>query len=267
LKSLSEEIMSRKHTHLSDQDLIMAADGELPSRRKPEVTAHLEACWSCRERMNSLESTIGEFVRARNQELNRKVPSHPGPQALLRARLAEASLAGAEPARETSSSWRRAIWQLAPAAIVFLCVLAASVVVFEAKVRAEGPEPRAGLTPGETRSISLDEVCSKSQAEVVTRNIPEETRRQVFSEYGIREHADNFEIDYLITPDLGGAPSIRNLWPQPYSPRWNAHVKDKLEQRLHQLVCEGRVDLPTAQHDIATDWIGAYKKYFHTGKP
>jgi hypothetical protein len=27
------------------------------------------------------------------------------------------------------------------------------------------------------------------------------------------------------------------------------------------------VDLATAQHDIAVDWIGAYKKYIGTGVP
>jgi hypothetical protein len=40
-----------------------------------------------------------------------------------------------------------------------------------------------------------------------------------------------------------------------------------LEERLHQLVCDGELDLPTAQRDIATDWIVAYKKYFHTDRP
>ena len=49
--------------------------------------------------------------------------------------------------------------------------------------------------------------------------------------------------------------------------RWNAHVKDKLEHRLHELVCQGKLDLPTAQHDIAADWIGAYKKYVGTADP
>jgi hypothetical protein len=33
------------------------------------------------------------------------------------------------------------------------------------------------------------------------------------------------------------------------------------------MVCAGKVDLPTAQNDIATDWIAAYKKYFHTDTP
>jgi hypothetical protein len=97
---------------------------------------------------------------------------------------------------------------------------------------------------------------------VVSDDIPEETRQRVFAAYGIRAAGpDQFEVDYLITPDLGGTESIRNLWPEPYSARWNARVKDKLEQRLHQLVCSGKLDLSTAQHDIAVDWIGAYKKY------
>jgi hypothetical protein len=140
-------------------------------------------------------------------------------------------------------------------------------LIFETSVSANGPRPKASLTPGETRPVTLDEVCRNPQAEVVTGNIPEATRRLVFSEYGITSRSDSFEVDYLITPDLGGAPSMHNLWPQPYSARWNAHVKDKLEQRLHQLVCEGKVALPTAQHDIATDWIGAYRKYFRTDQP
>jgi hypothetical protein len=45
------------------------------------------------------------------------------------------------------------------------------------------------------------------------------------------------------------------------------HVKEALEEHLHQLVCAGKVDLGTAQKDISTDWIAAYKKYFHTDKP
>ena len=48
---------------------------------------------------------------------------------------------------------------------------------------------------------------------------------------------------------------------------WNAHVKDELEDRLHELVCDGELDLSTAQHDISADWILAYKKYFHTDRP
>jgi hypothetical protein len=75
-------------------------------------------------------------------------------------------------------------------------------------------------------------------------------------------------VDYLITPALGGSDDIRNLWPQPYagSP-WNAYVKDALEEHLHGMVCDGQLDLATAQHEIAVNWIAAYRKYFHTHQP
>jgi hypothetical protein len=48
---------------------------------------------------------------------------------------------------------------------------------------------------------------------------------------------------------------------------WNAHVKDALEDHLRRLVCQGELDLESAQHEIAEDWIGAYKKRFRTEYP
>ena len=89
------------------------------------------------------------------------------------------------------------------------------------------------------------------------------SQRRVLEQYGLA-NADPraYEIDYLITPALGGADDIRNLWPEPYSTTlWNAHVKDALEERLHELVCAGKLDLATAQSAIASDWIAAYKTY------
>ena len=40
-----------------------------------------------------------------------------------------------------------------------------------------------------------------------------------------------------------------------------------LERRLCNLVCAGKVDLQTAQHEIATDWIKAYRKYVAKSPP
>jgi len=48
---------------------------------------------------------------------------------------------------------------------------------------------------------------------------------------------------------------------------WNSRVKDALEDHLRRMVCEGRVDLATAQQEISTDWITAYRKYFRTERP
>ena len=99
--------------------------------------------------------------------------------------------------------------------------------------------------------------------------VPVALQRRVFDEYGIRAAAPGaYEVDYLITPALGGADDIHNLWPQAYTATvWNAQVKDALEDHLRDLVCDGQLDLATAQREIATNWIEAYKKYFHTDRP
>jgi len=41
-------------------------------------------------------------------------------------------------------------------------------------------------------------------------------------------------------------------------------MKDKLEDRLHDLVCSGRMRLRDAQREIARDWIVAYQKIMGT---
>jgi hypothetical protein len=250
-----EEAMPHHHFHLSDQELLMSSDGELPVRRAAEVKAHLDACWSCRARRQRLEEAAMDFVRARSRDLDPGIQCADGPRALLRARMAEVQDAPAPPLRPDVLYWRLT------AAAACAAILVCGLIFFVRTVSAYGPRPNSTVTPGETRPITLAQVCSSSQAEVV-RPIPTDTRRQVFRSYGLDpDKPGEFEVDYLITPDLGGADSPRNLWPQPYSARWNAKVKDRLEQRLHDLVCAGKVDLATAQHEIATDWIRAYKKY------
>lgn len=131
-----------------------------------------------------------------------------------------------------------------------------------------GALPQRNLTPGVIRAVAINEVCSMPHEDVV-RQVSASIRQEVFEEYGIvNARPNDYEIDYLITPGLGGAEDIHNLWPQPFkSSTWNAYVKDALEERLHQLVCSGNLDLATAQHDISSDWIAAYKKYFHTDVP
>lgn len=127
--------------------------------------------------------------------------------------------------------------------------------------------PQTDLTPGAAVFASREQICAGDRGN--NRPVPAALRRQVFEEYGIPASAARaYEVDYLITPALGGADDIRNLWPQSYSSTvWNARVKDALEDRLHELVCTGNLDLATAQRDISADWIAAYKKYFGTDEP
>ncbi|MGN6704408.1 MAG: hypothetical protein ACTHKB_15770 [Burkholderiaceae bacterium] len=72
-----------------------------------------------------------------------------------------------------------------------------------------------------------------------------------------------FELDHLVPLSLGGAPADpRNLWPEPWAGRYGARKKDRLEVFLHRQVCAGRMPLRDAQHAIAVDWIGAYRRAF-----
>jgi len=128
------------------------------------------------------------------------------------------------------------------------------------------PDPK--LTPGDAFDVTAQDLCVPGYAKKV-RNVPEEMRQEVYREYGITYHGKgDYEIDHLISLELGGSNSIKNLWPESYwtSP-WNARVKDRLENRLHELVCDGELDLKTAQREIAANWIEAYKRYVSPNPP
>src|SRR5262249_55036104 len=128
------------------------------------------------------------------------------------------------------------------------------------------PDPTK--TPGDVLEVTKSDICVPGYSKKV-RNVPESVKKQAYAENGITSHQPKeYEVDHLISLELGGSNSLKNLWPQSYvtSP-YNAHVKDKLENKLHQMVCKGEIDLKAAQHAIATDWIGAYRKYFETNIP
>ncbi len=83
---------------------------------------------------------------------------------------------------------------------------------------------------------------------------------------GYAYHSDmvtgDYEEDHLISLELGGAPAaVANLWPEPYQVAGGARVKDRLENRLHALVCAGTISLAAAQTAIATNWWTAYLTY------
>jgi anti-sigma factor RsiW len=267
-----------QESHLSDQALLLAADGELPLAQAAQVGAHLSGCWSCRARKQEIEEAIIDFVRLHRGDLDPLLPPPAGPRALLKARLAEFAAVPQPWWTRWSQhiAWRGAwkwAWRPALAALLF----AAGATGFHSLISLSELRPafrsvpvsfpEASLTPGAVVSLNREQVCDSAQPK--NRIVPASLRRKVFEEYGIPSAEPRaYEVDYLITPALGGADDIRNLWPQSYSSAvWNARVKDALEDRLHDLVCAGSLDLVAAQHDISSDWIAAYKKYFHTDRP
>src|SRR5579872_961168 len=260
-------------THPSDRELILAADGELPARRVERLRKHLTGCWGCRVRAQELEGAVSEFVHLHRRTLDPHLPPAGESRALLKAELDQL-------ASSQSPAWRPPhVWQLwlAGAAVsAFILVLAGVLVPHRSAPRRQATLyasfvpisfPATELTPGVARAKTRSQVCGVNEEK--NREVPAALKRRVFELYGM-PGADPkaYEVDYLITPALGGADDIANLWPQSYSATmWNARVKDALEDRLHDLVCRGDVELVTAQQEIAADWISAYKKYFHTERP
>ncbi len=258
--------MKHEDIHISDQDLLKAADGELSSSETARVQGHLDACWECRVRSEEQQAAVAAFLRAHQSSFDGRLPSSQGPRALLKAQLAHnarVAATGAPPA----GSWALAALAATLLAVGFFAgwssffrparVLRASAVAV----------PNPNLTPGATVLMSPGRLCGEPA--INNKVVPVALRKQVFAEYGIAAAEPRaYEVDYLITPALGGADDIHNLWPQSFSNTvWNAQVKDALEDHLHQLVCAGNLDLSTAQREIAVNWIEAYKKYFHTDKP
>jgi hypothetical protein len=149
-------------------------------------------------------------------------------------------------------------------AIAFLLFLAPVVLAQQPTPIVPDPE----LTPGDSFAVTVQDLCLPGYTKKV-RNVPAEMKREVYAEYGVTSHGSgDYEVDHLIPLELGGSNSIKNLWPESHrtSP-WNAQVKDRLEGKLHELVCSGQLDLKTAQQAIAADWIGAYKFYVSPNPP
>jgi hypothetical protein len=263
--------------HICEQDLLLAIDGELPESSIKIINEHLAACWDCRSRRAKLEATIARFVEARHEILDAQLPSETGSRALLKARISEFSVGLQD------GFWGRLARGLGQSRVVaagLAAVLIVSVVVLTTVYNGKhvssdssgvlAPmEPRRQLTPGAVRQVNLRDICGAPSDENAVRVVSASLQQQVFREYGIEGAGPrDYEVDFLITPELGGSNDIHNLWPEPYySTVWNAHVKDELEDLLHAKVCDGEIDLRTAQRDISGDWISAYKKYFHTEKP
>jgi hypothetical protein len=85
--------------------------------------------------------------------------------------------------------------------------------------------------------------------------------KQLSSGYAINGITDKskYEEDHLVPLELGGSPkSEENLWPQLWDGVYGARAKDKLENKLHDLVCKNLLRLEQAQNAISNNWVDAY---------
>ena len=267
-------MFSTTHTHPSERVLIRAVDGELSSRRRAAVDAHVRVCARCRARAEALAAIDVEII-----ETVRDQPARWNGRDALRDRL-RAEMARRAPSHQprwfrlrlapgVSLGPRLALIAAALALIVQAIWLSHWVISRNAAPRGVEASalPDHALTPGAVGPVSLATLCAGRSVDrpPITQTVRDTVLRGYRME---RVDAREYELDYLVTPELGGVPDPRNLWPERYSANvWNARVKDELEDLLPQLVCRGELDLPTAQREIADNWIAAYKRHFRTDHP
>lgn len=130
-----------------------------------------------------------------------------------------------------------------------------------AHCRVRGPLPDPRCTPGATFTrANRRAVCTRGYAGRV-RHVSASLKRKVYDSYGVRHHKrGSYEVDHLVSLELGGSNDESNLFPEAANPRPGFHEKDRLENRLHALVCDGEVSLRTAQRRIASDWLTEYRR-------
>ena len=130
--------------------------------------------------------------------------------------------------------------------------------------------PNQTKTPGLVRDLTVGRICATkwTMTRVVRdeRMVTEAMKLRVYLAYGYangnKDPRCPCEIDHSVPRSLGGADDERNLWPESYRGAWNAHMKDRLEVRLHREVCAGKLGLKEAQREIAADWKLVYRKYY-----
>lgn len=222
--------------HPEDHDLLLATGGE-----SAEAEAHLAWCAGCRARQAHL---LAEVEAAKAAGMVDGAPN------VLQARM------------RTRVRTRRCC---SAAGVVAALVLLAISLPSDEPVNIL-PQPK--LTPGAARAANRSAVCATA-LRVAKPPIPETAANEVFQRYGLSDASPGlYEVDHLIPVELGGTDAPGNLWPQPYrSGKWNSRVKNALEERLRTLVCDGALDLRTAQKEISADWVSAYRKYFRTEEP
>jgi len=261
--------MFGRNLHLDDHEFLLAADTALPPRRQEYARRHLSACPPCAARLETLQRGLNVTIAEWHGADERSLPPISIARARLRLRLRELADGSRNEVPERPWSWAF----VAMAAVVLLAAFGWPLAAYRAgsifgNSNTTALRPRGDLTPGAVRAVTLRELCANDGLGHGAA-IPASVQAQIFERYGADiEHADHYELDYLITPELGGAADAANLWPQPYSgTKWNAYVKDELEREFHRLTCEGSIDLATAQRELAIDWIAAYKRHFNTDVP
>lgn len=126
-----------------------------------------------------------------------------------------------------------------------------------------GTDDLAGMVDPRVSQANIQvTICRRGWKRTVrpAREVTDTIKRNLAADLGVSVR--DYELDHKVPLDLGGAPlDLRNLMLRPWVGACNVHMKDDLERQLSIMVCAGDVTLNGAQHEIATDWRAAYKKW------
>lgn len=130
--------------------------------------------------------------------------------------------------------------------------------------------PNLDYTPGVARDITIEQVCTTKWRKD-RRHVTAKMINNVYLRYGIQRDARRnnngkllYQMDHLISREIGGADVEQNLWPEPLVGSCNAYHKDRLENALHREICANPSDeiLKQTQQSIAANWIAEYEKRY-----
>lgn len=143
--------------------------------------------------------------------------------------------------------------------------------------------PNPDLTPGAidsrvTPSNIKSTICKTGYTGTVRppTTLTNAIKKKTMVAYGFTDSPDYYELDHLISLELGGCPDcVTNLWPEMWGDRKHpikrtqkranadilpgARQKDVVEHHLRKQVCNGTLKLREAQRLIASDWYKVYQ--------
>lgn len=153
-------------------------------------------------------------------------------------------------------------------AVVSVWSIQSTIIVTDMGAAA-GTLPNKSLTPGAansqvTQANIQSTICKSGWTATIRPPASYTTALKIkqVAQYGYKDtKTGDYELDHLVSLELGGAPSDPlNLWPQKYVEPLGAHDKDRIENELHQEVCSGIMTLHAAQQCISTDWTNCGTK-------
>lgn len=106
---------------------------------------------------------------------------------------------------------------------------------------------------GATNTDDLEVICKQPTGKRRC-NFDAAFRRKFDEAYNLA--GDPFELDHVVSLELGGSNAFENLQPQDEK---DSRAKDKVENKLHRLVCSGKMKLEAARQVLVSGGWRTFK--------